>query len=129
MLISVSLSVSFAVWKHRDNDLIYLASPTPLSSLPPIVPFPLAKSTPPRELLDPLYHLSQPEWWLQGMLPSRIRDALEVWDDRKRVWFADQVRKVARGLDDQATRCVALRLRLCPTSPHSLLFFLSIFRS
>lgn len=91
----------------KDNDLIYLASPTPLSSLPPIVPFPLAKSTPPRELLDPLYHLSQPEWWLQGMLPSRIRDALEVWDDRKRVWFADQVRKVARGLDDQATSSLA----------------------
>ncbi|TKA54500.1 hypothetical protein B0A53_03193 [Rhodotorula sp. CCFEE 5036] len=93
----------------KDNDLIYLASPTPPSSLPPIVPFPLAKPTPPRELLEPLNHLSSQQGgaWLQAMLPSRVRDALEVWDDRKRVWFADEVQKVVRGLDDQATSSLA----------------------
>ena len=110
--------------RNRDNDLIYLASPTPPSSLPPIVPFPLAKPTPPRELLEPLNHLSSQQGgaWLQAMLPSRVRDALEVWDDRKRVWFADEVQKVVRGLDDQATRYVV-------PSAFYLSFFLPFSRS
>ncbi|GAA5871620.1 hypothetical protein JCM3774_006313 [Rhodotorula dairenensis] len=93
----------------KDNDLIYLATPTPAPLLPSIVPFPLAKATVPPELTEPLKHLPAGEehWWLGAMLPTQVRDALEVWDDRKSTWFAESVQRVARGLDEQATRSLA----------------------
>ncbi|GAA5985490.1 hypothetical protein JCM10908_006995 [Rhodotorula pacifica] len=90
----------------KDNDLIYLASPTPPSLLPPIVPFPLAKSTPPPDLAEPLRHLNRAPW-LHAMLPSRVRHALELWDDRKKTWFQEAAQKVARALDDNVASSLA----------------------
>ncbi|BGP58258.1 hypothetical protein JCM8202_000980 [Rhodotorula sphaerocarpa] len=90
----------------KDNDLIYLAAPTPAALLPPIVPFPLAKPLLAPELAESLKHLRQTPW-LRALVPTRTRDALELWEDRKKVWFEDGCEKVTRRLDQEATDCLA----------------------
>ncbi|POY75432.1 hypothetical protein BMF94_1502 [Rhodotorula taiwanensis] len=94
---------------NKDNDLIYLATPTASTLLPPIVPFPLAKPLIAAELADPLGYLNQIQrpGWLRALVPRRTRDALELWEDRKMVWYGEVVDRGAKKLETEANSCLA----------------------
>jgi len=70
---------------NKDNDLIYLNHPTPFSSLPPITPFPLARSTRLTPLTTPLLFSS--------MDRKEIDQVLEIWKDRTSNWFENDFLK------------------------------------
>ncbi|GAA5980914.1 hypothetical protein JCM5350_004764 [Sporobolomyces pararoseus] len=71
---------------NKDNDLIYLSSPTPYSSLPPTTPFSLTRSTPPPLVTNPRTHLRDEAKVFEMLDKREIGEVLEVWKDRKLVW-------------------------------------------
>ncbi|GJN94361.1 hypothetical protein Rhopal_007435-T1 [Rhodotorula paludigena] len=96
----------------KDNDLIYLATPTPPSSLPPIVSAALAKPTLAPELLDPLSHLhagagglGRP--FLEALIPREAGEVLALWDDRKKMRLEEGVLRPAKELDAAAAKTLA----------------------
>lgn len=107
------LNLTHPLLHRRDNDLIYLATPTASTLLPPIVPFPLAKPLIAAELADPLGYLNQIQrpGWLRALVPRRTRDALELWEDRKMVWYGEVVDRGAKKLETEANRCARCVLR------------------
>ncbi|GAA5886486.1 hypothetical protein JCM16303_001427 [Sporobolomyces ruberrimus] len=78
---------------NKDNDLIYLAHPTPLSSLPSIVPFALARSTPPPLITSPLSYLSNDLVLFKEMETKEITRVVEIWNDRKDVWVREEIER------------------------------------
>ncbi|GAA5998864.1 Rim20p [Rhodotorula paludigena] len=96
----------------KDNDLIYLATPTPASSLPFIVSAALAKPTLAPELLDPLSHLhagagglGRP--FLEALIPREAGEVLALWDDRKKERLEEGVLRPAKELDAAAAKTLA----------------------
>ena len=89
---------------RRDNDLIYLATPTPPSSLLAITPAALARPTLAPELADPLAHLRNP--FFAALVPREVGEVLDLWEDRKRGWLDDKVALPAKDLDAAASLCV-----------------------
>ncbi|GAA5850405.1 hypothetical protein JCM9279_001404 [Rhodotorula babjevae] len=85
----------------KDNDLIYLATPTPPSSLPVIAPAALARPTLALELADPLAHLRAPLF--AALVPREVSQVLDLWEDRKRGWLDDKVALPAKDLDAAAS--------------------------
>ncbi|GAA5947758.1 hypothetical protein JCM3775_002946, partial [Rhodotorula graminis] len=85
----------------KDNDLIYLATPTPPSSLPVIAPAALARPTLAPELADPLAHLRNPLF--AALVPREVAEVLDLWEDRKRGWLDDKVAGPAKDLDATAS--------------------------
>lgn len=88
---------------RRDNDLIYLATPTPPSTLPVIAPAALARPTLAPELADPLAHLHSPLF--AALVPREVAEVLDLWEDRKRGWLDDKVVAPAKDLDAAASSC------------------------
>ncbi|GAA6009640.1 hypothetical protein JCM11491_001043 [Sporobolomyces phaffii] len=78
---------------NKDNDLIYLAQPTPLDSLAAITPFPLARSTPPPLVAKPFENLAARDRVFVGMETKEIGYVLGLWDDRKTTWLRDDVER------------------------------------
>ncbi|GAA5908503.1 hypothetical protein JCM8208_002648 [Rhodotorula glutinis] len=85
----------------KDNDLIYLATPTPPSTLPVIAPAALARPTLAPELADPLAHLRSPLF--AALVPREVAEVLDLWEDRKRGWLDDKVVAPAKDLDAAAS--------------------------
>ncbi|GAA6064278.1 hypothetical protein JCM10212_000980 [Sporobolomyces blumeae] len=87
----------------KDNDLIYLAHPTPPASLAAIVPFSLSKPTPPPAIVSPL----SPE--TLSLYPPLFKDLERkevgivegVWQDRKKAW-CDEVETSGKELEREA---------------------------
>ncbi|GAA5939880.1 uncharacterized protein JCM15063_004334 [Sporobolomyces koalae] len=87
---------------NKDNDLIYLAHPTPTSSLPQIVPFPLVKPTYLDLVHHPLAYASNQSRVFEQMDKKEVGMALHVWNDRKLDWIETQVeRNWAKRLDQE----------------------------
>ncbi|GAA5824059.1 hypothetical protein JCM3770_004945, partial [Rhodotorula araucariae] len=84
----------------KDNDLIYLAHPTPASSLAPIAPAALARPTLAPELADPLPSLRTPLF--AALVPREVGAVLELWEDRKRTALEEKVLLPAKELDSNA---------------------------
>ncbi|BGP51757.1 pH-response regulator protein palA/rim20 [Rhodotorula kratochvilovae] len=89
----------------KDNDLIYLAHPTPPSSLPSIAPAALARPTLAPELADPLPHLRAPLF--AALVPREVGAVLELWEDRKRAALEEAVLAPAKELDQAAGALLA----------------------
>ncbi|BGP27682.1 pH-response regulator protein palA/rim20 [Rhodotorula toruloides] len=95
----------------KDNDLIYLATPTPASSLPQIVAATLVKPVIPPELASPLTHLHRRAGGLgkpllEALVPRETLEVLSLWEDRKKTWLEDKVVSVAHELDAVVTTCL-----------------------
>ncbi|GAA5952744.1 hypothetical protein JCM3765_002261 [Sporobolomyces pararoseus] len=75
---------------NKDNDLIYLSTPTPFSSLPPITPFPLTRSTPPPPITNPRDYLREKDKVFEMMDRKEVLEILEIWKDRKFNWLRDK---------------------------------------
>ncbi|GAA6017786.1 hypothetical protein JCM10207_000501 [Rhodosporidiobolus poonsookiae] len=89
----------------KDNDLIYLATPTPASSLPPIVAAALAKPTLAPELADPLSFLPNPLF--ASLVPKETHEVLALWEDRKKEWLENAFEREVRDLDASAASCLS----------------------
>ncbi|BGP65975.1 hypothetical protein NBRC10512_007362 [Rhodotorula toruloides] len=95
----------------KDNDLIYLATPTPSSVLPSIVSATLVKPVIPPELASPLKYLHSQggglgKPLLEALVPKETLEILSLWEDRKKTWLADKVTSTARELDAVSTACL-----------------------
>lgn len=93
---------------RRDNDLIYLATPTPSSIMPPIVSAALVKPVIPPELASPLKYLHSQggglgKPLLEALVPKETLEILSLWEDRKKTWLDDKVASTARELDAVST--------------------------
>ncbi|BGP20221.1 pH-response regulator protein palA/rim20 [Rhodosporidiobolus nylandii] len=88
---------------EKDNSLIYLSSPTPPSSLPPITPAQLVRATVPPGALSPP---APGRAWLAALVPKEVGEVLELWRDRKKEWVRGVERragKAEKGLADTLT--------------------------
>ncbi|SGY18091.1 BQ5605_C015g07978 [Microbotryum silenes-dioicae] len=91
----------------KDNDLIYLSTPTPLSSLPPITPAAMARATTAAEIVSPLDHLQigrlgKPLF--EGLVPWQVHAAVKVYEDRRDTFIKDEVLVKKGALDALSTR-------------------------
>ncbi|SCZ90035.1 BZ3500_MvSof-1268-A1-R1_Chr1-3g01736 [Microbotryum saponariae] len=91
----------------KDNDLIYLSTPTPLSSLPPITPAAMARATTAAEIVSPLDHLQigrlgKPLF--EGLVPWQVHAAVKVYEDRRETFIKDEVLEKKGALDALSTR-------------------------
>ncbi|BGP03504.1 pH-response regulator protein palA/rim20 [Rhodotorula toruloides] len=95
----------------KDNDLIYLATPTPSSILPSIVSATLVKPVIPPELASPLTYLHSQggglgEPLLEALVPKETLETLSLWEDRKKTWLDDKIVSTAQELDALSTACL-----------------------
>ncbi|GAA5868770.1 hypothetical protein JCM8547_005372 [Rhodosporidiobolus lusitaniae] len=81
----------------KDNDLIYLAAPTPPSSLPPIVSAALARPT-----LPPNFDAPPSRPWLQQLVPKEVGEVIALWEDRKKEWLENDFEAEGKMLDKAA---------------------------
>ena len=96
---------------YRDNKLIYLEAVTPLSSLPPIVPAPMARPTPPPEIVSPLAHLHTRAGGLghplfESLVPHEVHLAIAVYEDRRAEFIKEEIRGRRDALDRLADTSV-----------------------
>ncbi|GAA5906375.1 hypothetical protein JCM6882_002712 [Rhodosporidiobolus microsporus] len=93
----------------KDNNLIYLATPTSPSLLPPLTSAPLA-----RPLLPPTLSPPAPpptNAWLAPLVPREVGAVLELWEDRKREWVRGEVERRARD-EERAVEATLAELEL-----------------
>ncbi|BGP35397.1 pH-response regulator protein palA/rim20 [Rhodotorula toruloides] len=95
----------------KDNDLIYLATPTPSSILPSIVSATLVKPVIPLELASPLTYLYSQggglgKPLLEALMPRETLEILSLWEDRKKTWLDDKIVSTARELDALSNACL-----------------------
>ncbi|SCV68239.1 BQ2448_360 [Microbotryum intermedium] len=96
----------------KDNDLIYLSTPTPLSSLPAITPAAMARATTAAEVVSPLHHLKIGKLGkplFEGLVPWQVHAAVKVYEDRRETFIKDEVLEKKGALDALSTRCVLSR--------------------
>ncbi|GAA5830049.1 hypothetical protein JCM11251_006857 [Rhodosporidiobolus azoricus] len=83
----------------KDNNLIYLCTPTSPSLLPPITSAALA-----RPLLPPILSPPAPpptNAWFRQLVPREVGEVIELWEDRKTEWVRGEVELRVRA-EDQA---------------------------
>ncbi|GAA6037543.1 hypothetical protein JCM8097_008246 [Rhodosporidiobolus ruineniae] len=82
----------------KDNELIYLATPTPPSSLPPTVSAALAQPITP-----PALDAAPKRPWLRQLVPKEVGEVLALWEDRKREWLDGVFEAEVKELESAAT--------------------------
>ncbi|KAI8980207.1 BRO1-domain-containing protein [Trametes punicea] len=85
---------------ERDNDLIYHEDVPPASSLPPIAEVTMAQSLIDPGLQDVKNAVGKDAVILGELLGWGARLAIEIYNDRRRNWIADEVEGRARRLND-----------------------------
>ncbi|KAI0833513.1 BRO1-domain-containing protein [Trametes gibbosa] len=85
---------------ERDNDLIYHQDVPPASALPPVPEVSMAQPLIDPGLQDPKTIVGKDGVIFGELLGWGARLAIEIYNDRRRNWIADEVQDRARHLDD-----------------------------
>ncbi|KAF8638258.1 hypothetical protein AX17_002280 [Amanita inopinata Kibby_2008] len=87
---------------ERDNDLIYHQEVPSASALPAIRPAPLVKSTTPPGLSNPAMALAHETPLFAELLGWGAREAISIYNERKKSLIQEKIINVSQGLQDRA---------------------------